>query len=74
VRKDHQEITTTYTFDEVRRKGAMATLDKKRTLLENLTRHAADKQPNVGAFRDKEYHSNAAVYLRFQEQPPENVR
>jgi sporulation protein YhbH len=73
--KDQQEITTTtYTFDEVRRKGSMANIDKKRTLLENLKRHAAHKEPKVGAFRDadlrfkvwsvrEEYHSNAAVYL-----------
>ena len=73
--KDQQEMTTTsYTFDEVRRKGSMANIDKKRTLLENLKRHAAHNQPRVGAFRDadlrfkvwsvrEEYHSNAAVYL-----------
>jgi uncharacterized protein len=73
--KDQQEITTTtYTFDEVRRKGSMANIDKKRTLLENLKRHAAQKEPKVGAFRDadlrfkvwsvrEEQHSNAAVYL-----------
>ena len=73
--KDQREITTTsYNFDEVRRKGSMANIDKKRTLLENLKRHAAHKEPKVGAFRDgdlrfkvwsvrEEYHSNAAVYL-----------
>src|SRR5918995_1826005 len=73
--KDQQEITTTtYNFDEVRRKGSMANIDKKRTLLENLKRHAAHKQPKVGAFRDadlrfkvwsvrEEHHANAAVYL-----------
>src|SRR5918992_1086059 len=73
--KDQQEITTTsYHFDEVRRKGAMANIDKKRTLLENLKRQAARKQPKVGAFRDadlrfkvwnvrEEHHSSAAVYL-----------
>jgi uncharacterized protein len=73
--KDQQEITTTtYNFDEVRRKGSMANIDKKRTLLENLKRHAAHKQPKVGTFLDadlrfkvwsfrEEYHSNAAVYL-----------
>jgi hypothetical protein len=66
--------TTTYTFDDVRRKGAMANLDKKRTLLANLTRHAAHQHPHVGAFRDadlrfkawsvrEEAHANAAVYL-----------
>jgi hypothetical protein len=73
--KEQQQITTnTYNFDDVRRKGSLANLDKKRTLLENLKRHAADKQPRVGAFRDadlrfkvwsvrEEHHSNAAVYL-----------
>jgi uncharacterized sporulation protein YeaH/YhbH (DUF444 family) len=35
--KDQQAIpTTTYQFDEIRRKGSMANIDKKRTLLENL--------------------------------------
>ncbi|MBI3329523.1 MAG: DUF444 family protein [Nitrospinae bacterium] len=73
--KEQQQITTTtYTFDEVRRKGSMANIDKKRTLMENLKRHAAKKQPQVGAFKDddlrfkvwsvrEEYHSNATVYL-----------
>jgi uncharacterized protein len=73
--KDQQEITTTtYNFDEVRRKGSMANIDKKRTLLENLKRHAAHNEPRVGPFRDadlrfkvwsvrEEHHSNAAVYL-----------
>lgn len=73
--KEQQQITTTtYTFDEVRKTGSMANLDKRRTLLENLKRHAAKKQPKVGAFHDddlrfkvwsvrEEYHSNAAVYL-----------
>jgi uncharacterized protein len=73
--KDQPALTTpTYTFDDVRRKGAMAHLDKKRTVRENLKRHAAQQQPTVGAFRDadlrfkawsvhQEAHSNAAVYL-----------
>jgi sporulation protein YhbH len=73
--KEEQQITTiAYNFDEVRRKGTLANLDKKRTLLENLKRQAAQKQPKVGAFRDadlrfkvwsvrEEQHSNAAVYL-----------
>jgi hypothetical protein len=73
--KDQQEITTTtYHFDEVRRKGSMANIDKKRTLMENLKRQAAHKRPKVGTFRDadlrfkvwsvrEEHHSNAAVYL-----------
>jgi uncharacterized protein len=73
--KEGQQITTiSYNFDDVRRKGSMASLDKERTSLENLKRHAAHKQPQVGAFDDadlrfkvwsvrEEYHSNAAVYL-----------
>jgi sporulation protein YhbH len=73
--KEQQHITTTtYTFDEVRKAGSMANLDKRRTLVENLKRHAAKGQPKIGAFHDddlrfkvwnvrEEYHSNAAVYL-----------
>jgi uncharacterized protein len=73
--KEERQITTTsYTFDDVRRKGSMANMDKKRTLIENLKRHAVHKRPKVGAFSDadlrfkvwsvqQEHHSNAAVYL-----------
>ena len=73
--KEAQQLTTTtYTFDDIRRKGSMANIDKKRTLLENLKRHAAQHQPKVGAFHDTdlrfkvwsmqdEQHTNAAVYL-----------
>lgn len=70
-----QQVTTTrYVFDDLRRKGSMANIDKKRTLLENLKRHAANKIPRVGEFNEKdlrirvwdieqERHSNAAVYM-----------
>jgi len=73
--KDAQQLTTTtYTFDDIRRKGSLANIDKKRTLLENLKRHAAQHQPKVGTFRTddlrfkvwsirEEQHTNAAVYL-----------
>ena len=73
--KEQRELAAaTYAFDEVRRKGAMANLDKRRTLRENLKRHAAHNAPKVGAFNDtdlrfkawnarEEPHSNAAVYL-----------
>jgi sporulation protein YhbH len=73
--KEPQAIpTTTYHFDEVRRKGALANLDKKRTLRENLKRQAAHQQPKVGAFHEADLrfkvwsvreapHANAAVYL-----------
>jgi len=66
--------TPTYTFDDIRRTGALAHLDKKRTLRENLKRHAAQHQPHVGAFHDTDRrfkvwsvhaapHTQAAVYL-----------
>ena len=69
-----QLTTPTYTFEEVRRQGSMANLDKKRTLVENLKRHAARHQPQVGAFHDTDRrfkvwsvheapHTQAAVYL-----------
>jgi uncharacterized protein len=73
--KDPQTLpTTTYAFEEIRRKGSLANLDKKRTLRENLKRQAAQQRPKVGAFREadlrfkvwrvhEERHSNAAVYL-----------
>jgi hypothetical protein len=73
-KEQRQITTTTYRFDDIRRKGSMANIDKKRTLLENLKRHAVKKEPKVGAFEEgdlrfkvwseqDEYHSNAAVYL-----------
>jgi len=73
-KEQRQITTTTYTFDEVRRKGSLANIDKKRTLMQNLKRHAAQKDPKVGTFDEEdlrfkvwseheEYHSNAAVYL-----------
>jgi uncharacterized protein len=73
--KEAEQITTTtYAFDDVRRKGSLANIDKKRTLLQNLKRHAANQRPKVGTFNDadlrfkvwsvrEEHHSNAAVYL-----------
>lgn len=73
--KDQKQVTTTtYEFNEVRRKGTMPNLDKKRSLIENLKRHAAKGDPHVRAFKDddlrfkvwdevEEFHSNAAVYL-----------
>jgi uncharacterized protein len=73
--KEERQITTAaYRFDDIRRKGSMANIDKKRTLIENLKRHAAHKRPKVGDFHEadlrfkvwsvqQEQHSNAAVYL-----------
>jgi sporulation protein YhbH len=73
--KEQRELTSpSYHFDEVRRKGGMAHLDKRRTLRENLKRQAARHRPKVGDWRDadlrfrvwserQEHHSNAAVYM-----------
>lgn len=73
--KDQKQVTTTtYEFNEVRKKGPMANLDKRRFLLENIKRNASDGNPHVGDFTEddlrfkvwdekEEFHSNAAVYL-----------
>jgi sporulation protein YhbH len=73
--KDQSQITTeTITFDDVRRRGSMANLDKRRTLYENIKRNAAKGQAQVAQILDddlrfkvwnvkEEFHSNAAVYL-----------
>ena len=62
----------TLRFSDIRKKGAMSNLDKKRTLLENIKRNAARGQAQVGDFRQDdlrfktwetriEYQSNAVV-------------
>jgi uncharacterized protein len=59
-------------FTDVRKKGALSNLDKRRTLLENIRRNAAKGDPHVGGFRPDdlrfktwetrvEYQSNAVV-------------
>ncbi len=73
--KPERQITTTsHRFTDLRRRGALANLDKRRTLLENLKRNAARGVPEVGHLRDEdlrfkvwdlheETHANAAVYM-----------
>jgi len=73
--KPERQITTTsHRFTDLRRRGAFANLDKRRTLLENLKRNAARGTPEVGHLRDadlrfkvwdrhEETHANAAVYM-----------
>jgi uncharacterized protein len=73
--KPARQITTTsHRFTDLRRRGAFANLDKRRTLLENLKRNAARGVPAVGHLRDEdlrfkvwdlheETHANAAVYM-----------
>lgn len=61
-------------FNSIERKGIMPNLDLKRTIFENLKRHAAMGEPKIGQFHkndfryktwenEKEYHSNAIIYL-----------
>jgi uncharacterized protein len=46
--KSHQEIVSEEVrFDEIRRKGVMSNLDKRRTLLENLRRNAVHGSPRL---------------------------
>ena len=69
-----QVTTTTHRYTDLRRRGAMANLDKRRTLLTNVKRNAARGQPQVRALHDadlrfrvwdthEELHANAAVYM-----------
>jgi len=69
-----QVTTTSHRFTDVRRRGAFANLDKRRTLRANLKRNAARGVPEVRHLRDadlrfkvwdehEEKHANAAVYM-----------
>jgi sporulation protein YhbH len=69
-----QVKTTTWRFDDVRKKGPLANLDWRRTLKENLKRQAARGEARIGKLTDRdlrfrvpeiheEFHSNCAVYL-----------
>jgi uncharacterized protein len=71
---ERQVSTTSHRFTDVRRRGSIANLDKRRTLLENLKRNASRGMPHVGFLRDadlrykvwdehEEVHANAAVYM-----------
>jgi sporulation protein YhbH len=71
---ERQVTTTTHRFTDLRRRGSLANLDKRRTLLENLKRNAARGAPEVGHLRDadlrykvwdvhEQRHANAAVYM-----------
>jgi len=66
--------TETILYNDVSKKGLMPNLDIRRTLKENLKRNAAKGNAKVGSFKQddlryktydiqKEYRSNAAVYL-----------
>jgi uncharacterized protein len=75
VEKPERQIrTTSYRFTDIRRRGSMSNLDKRRTLLTNLKRNAMCGHAEVGGLRDTdlrfkvwdthdETHANAAVYM-----------
>ena len=70
-----QQEVKTYRFDDIRRRGSLANLDKRRTLLQNIKRNSArGVGKKVGDLADddlrfkvwdehEERHSNAAVYM-----------
>lgn len=71
---ERQIITTSHRYTDVRKKGKLANLDKKRMLLENIKRNAGWGDPHVGHLKDsdlrfkvwdpvEQYHTNAAVYM-----------
>jgi sporulation protein YhbH len=48
VEKDKDELETTEVrFNDIRKKGLMSNIDKKRTILENLKRNARDGDPGI---------------------------
>ncbi len=71
---DRQVVTTTHRFTDIRRRGSLANLDKRRTLLANVKRNAARGVAEVGGIHEadlrykvwdthEETHANAAVYM-----------
>jgi sporulation protein YhbH len=49
TRKDQDDIRITdIRFNDIRNKGMMSNLDKKRTILENLRRNALNRTPGIG--------------------------
>lgn len=71
---ERQVTTTTYRYTDIRRRGSLANLDKRRTLLANVKRNATRGMPEVADLREsdlrfkvwdehEETHANAAVYM-----------
>ncbi len=49
ARKEQDQIVITdIRFNDIRKKGMMSNLDKKRTILENLRRNALNRNPGIG--------------------------
>ena len=73
--KPERQVTSiTHQYTDVRRKGSLANLDKRRTLMNNIRRNAARGRAEVGNIHEddlrfkvwdvhEETHSNAAVYM-----------
>jgi sporulation protein YhbH len=73
--KPNRQITTSVPrYTDIRRRGSLANLNKRRSLIENIKRNAARGVPEVGGLREsdlrfrvweaqEEVHSNAAVYM-----------
>jgi sporulation protein YhbH len=73
--KPERQVTSiTHRFTDIRRKGSLANIDKRRTLLSNIKRNAARGIPEVGNIQEddlrfkvwdthEEVHANAAVYM-----------
>lgn len=73
-KKSQEMKTETEIFSSVEKQGIMPNLDLRRTVMQNMKRHAAKGDPKIGAFHrddfrfktwdvEREYHSNAAVYM-----------
>ena len=71
---ERQVTTTSHRHTDIRRRGAWANLDKRRTLMANIKRNAARGLPQVSDLREadlrfkvwdehREVHANAAVYM-----------
>lgn len=71
---ERQVKTLSHSYTDIRRRGALANLDKRRTLLNNIKRNAARGVPEIGDLRDDDLRfrvwdtdeavqANAAVYM-----------
>jgi hypothetical protein len=71
---ERQLHTTSHQFTDIRRRGSLANLDKRRTLFNNIKRNAARGVPEIGDLQDadlrfkvwdhhEEAHANAAIYM-----------
>ncbi len=71
---ERQQEVRTYQYTDVRRRGSLANLDKRRTLMENIKRNASRGIATVGDIHEYdlrfkvwdehvERHANAAIYM-----------